>query len=89
LQIAVNDEAPVAAEWMRKRDRATGEPQRSHTAVQAPASLTAGWNKVSVMLTTTSEPRVVQEEGFGPCQDPGVNAPQLRLKTVDLRFGDQ
>jgi hypothetical protein len=89
LQVAVNAGAAVAAERPRKRDAAARD--RNGNTVQAPLSLAAGWNTLTIAVGDADLPQaaVDDRERVNPCVAAGAAGSALRLKSVDVRNQDR
>jgi hypothetical protein len=88
LQVAVNEGAAVAAERPRKREGDAAAGERSGNVVQAPLSLEAGWNRVTLTLVDPdqSEAEAADDgERVDPCATESASS-SLRLKSVDVRY---
>jgi hypothetical protein len=89
VQVAVNDGEAVVAERLRKRDGAVEDP--GGKAVQAPLTLQAGWNQVTISMGKTGQPEdtaEVAEAGATCTVGEGAGSP-LRIKSLDVRGREQ
>jgi hypothetical protein len=89
VQVAVNEGAAVAAERPRKREGDAAR-ERSGNAVQAPLSLEAGWNTLTLAVADPdqSEAEAADDGERGdPCAAADPARPSLRLKSVDVHYG--
>jgi hypothetical protein len=89
VQVAVNDGEAVVAERLRKRDGAAEDP--SGKAVQAPLTLPAGWNTLTISMGKTGQPEdtaEVAEAGVTCTVGEGAGSP-LRIKSLDVRGREQ
>ena len=67
VQVAVNEGEAVVAERPRKRDGDAAAEDPSGKAVQAPLSLEAGWNRVTLSMRTSDQPPADAAEVEASC----------------------
>jgi hypothetical protein len=89
VQVAVNEGEPVVAERPRKRDGDAAAEDPSGKAVQAPLSLQAGWNQVTISLLASDQPQADAAGDSDLCAAADAAGSPLPMKTVDVRGRDQ